>query len=100
MSEYEKDMEVFKEYLKKNNLKVTSQRLLVAQKIFEIHHHFSAESLMDEFIEKRNEISKATIYRILLNIILGMDLNIMNISLDMCIMTILFVWIAVELKNF
>ena len=65
MSDYQKEMEVFKTYLRKSNLKVTSQRLLVAKKIFEIHHHFSAESLMDEFKDKRDEISKATIYRIL-----------------------------------
>ena len=65
MKNFDKEMSVFQEYLKKSGLKITSQRLLVADKIFEIHHHFTAESLMDELKDKRDEISKATIYRIL-----------------------------------
>jgi Fur family ferric uptake transcriptional regulator len=63
--EVEKEMEVFEELLKKEGLKVTAQRLLVAEKIFSIHNHFTAESLSDMFKDKRDEISKATIYRIL-----------------------------------
>lgn len=65
MDKHEKEMKVFQEYLKKAGLKTTNQRMLVAEKIFAIHHHFTAESLMDELKDKRNEISKATIYRIL-----------------------------------
>jgi Fur family ferric uptake transcriptional regulator len=63
--EIQTEMEVFAEFLKKKNLKVTSQRLLVADKIFSIHHHFTADSLLDLFKDRRDEISKATIYRIL-----------------------------------
>jgi len=63
--EVEKEMEVFEELLKKEGLKVTAQRLLVAEKIFSLHNHFTAESLSDMFKDKRDEISKATIYRIL-----------------------------------
>lgn len=59
------EMETFSEYLKKKGLKTTSQRLLVAEKIFSIHNHFTAESLQEELKDRRDEISKATIYRIL-----------------------------------
>jgi Fur family ferric uptake transcriptional regulator len=63
--EVEEEMRIFEELLKKEGLKVTAQRLLVAEKIFSIHSHFTAESLSDMFKDKRDEISKATIYRIL-----------------------------------
>ncbi len=63
--EVEKEMEIFEDLLKKEGLKVTAQRLLVAEKIFSLHNHFTAESLSDMFKDKRDEISKATIYRIL-----------------------------------
>ena len=59
------EMRIFEELLKKEGLKVTAQRLLVAEKIFSLHSHFTAESLSDMFKDKRDEISKATIYRIL-----------------------------------
>ncbi|MCB1158233.1 MAG: transcriptional repressor [Leptospiraceae bacterium] len=59
------EMEVFAEFLKKKGLKVTSQRMLVAEKIFSLHQHFTAESLLDMFKDRRDEISKATIYRII-----------------------------------
>lgn len=61
----QEEMRVFEDLLKKEGLKVTAQRLLVAEKIFSIHSHFTAESLSDMFKDKRDEISKATIYRIL-----------------------------------
>ncbi len=59
------EMEAFEAYLKEKNLKITSQRMLVAQKIFSTHSHFTAEGLLDEFKDQRDLISKATIYRII-----------------------------------
>ncbi|WCL48646.1 Fur family transcriptional regulator [Leptospira sp. GIMC2001] len=59
------EMLTFSNYLKKKGLKITSQRMLVAEKIFSIHNHFTAESLQEELKDRRDEISKATIYRIL-----------------------------------
>ncbi len=59
------EMETFSNYLKKKGLKITNQRMLVAQKIFSLHTHFTAESLQEELKDRRDEISKATIYRIL-----------------------------------
>lgn len=60
-----KEMKVFGEYLKKKGLKVTSQRLLVAERIFSTHNHFTAEGLLETLKDHKGEISKATIYRIL-----------------------------------
>ncbi|WP_244934776.1 Fur family transcriptional regulator [Leptospira jelokensis] len=58
-------MLAFEEYLKEKGLKITNQRLLVAQKIFSSHNHFTAEGLLDELKDNKDRISKATIYRIL-----------------------------------
>lgn len=63
--EVESEMVTFQTLLKKEGLKVTSQRLLVAETIFSLHSHFTADSLLDLFKDRRDEISKATIYRIL-----------------------------------
>jgi Fur family ferric uptake transcriptional regulator len=60
-----KEMLAFEEYLKEKGLKITNQRLLVAQKIFSSHNHFTAEGLLDELKDNKDRISKATIYRIL-----------------------------------
>jgi len=58
-------MDAFESYLKDKGLKITNQRLLVAQKIFSTHNHFTAEGLLDQFKDQRDQISKATIYRII-----------------------------------
>jgi Fur family ferric uptake transcriptional regulator len=60
-----KEMLVFEHYLKEKGLKITNQRLLVAEKIFSSHNHFTAEGLLDELKDNKDRISKATIYRIL-----------------------------------
>ncbi|MBX7056855.1 MAG: transcriptional repressor [Leptospirales bacterium] len=59
-----KQLAVFSNYLKRKGLKITSQRLLVAEKIFGIHEHFTVDSLAETLKERRGEISRATIYRI------------------------------------
>ncbi|WP_108975681.1 Fur family transcriptional regulator [Leptospira ryugenii] len=58
-------MTVFEQYLKEKGLKITNQRLLVAEKIFSTHNHFTAEGLLYELKDSKDKISKATIYRIL-----------------------------------
>ena len=55
----------FAEYLKKKGLKVTNQRMLVAQKIFNMDFHFTADHLADALRRKHDSISRATIYRII-----------------------------------
>ncbi len=55
----------FAEYLKEKGLKVTNQRTLVAQKIFNMDSHFSVDHLANELRQKHASISRATIYRII-----------------------------------
>ena len=58
-------LSVFERFLRKNEFKITDQRLLVAEKVFSLQTHFTVDSLFDLFQEKRGKISKATLYRIL-----------------------------------
>ncbi|MBL8022054.1 MAG: transcriptional repressor [Leptospirales bacterium] len=59
-----KELSLFSEYLKKAGLKITNQRLLVAETIFRHPSHFTVDSLADSLKERKGEISRATIYRI------------------------------------
>ena len=58
-----KELAKFSEFLKRKSLKITSQRLLVAEKIFSIGEHFTVEDLIDLLKDRKDEISRATIYR-------------------------------------
>ncbi len=59
-----KELGAFSDYLKKKGFKITNQRLLVAEKIFRSNHHFTVDSLTEELRDRKGEISRATIYRI------------------------------------
>jgi Fur family ferric uptake transcriptional regulator len=59
----EQATEIFRKYLKSQDLKVTRQREILLRRIFEREVHFSAEDLEDRV--KGDGISKATIYRTL-----------------------------------
>ncbi len=59
-----KQLAQFSNYLKRKGLKITSQRLLVAERIFAIRDHFTVDSLAETLKDRRGEISRATIYRI------------------------------------
>ncbi len=59
----EQATEIFREFLKSKDLKVTRQREILLRRIFEKEVHFSAEDLEDRV--KGDGISKATIYRTL-----------------------------------
>ena len=59
-----KQLAIFSNYLKKHGLKITNQRLLVAEHIFGMKTHFTVDSLTEELKEQRGAISRATIYRI------------------------------------
>ena len=56
-------LEIFRRYLKEQELKNTRQREILLRRIFEEEVHFSAEDLEDRV--KGDGISKATIYRTL-----------------------------------
>ncbi len=59
-----KELANFSNFLKKKGLKITNQRLLVAERIFQLDTHFTVDSLADVLKDRRGEISRATIYRI------------------------------------
>ena len=54
----------FSHHLQRKGLKLTSQRVLVARKIFTTDSHFTVDDLADKLKKQRNVISRATIYRI------------------------------------
>lgn len=59
-----RELALFSNYLKKRGLKITNQRLLVAEKIFYMNSHFTVDALAEALKDRRDEISRATIYRI------------------------------------
>ena len=59
-----KRLDDFSHHLQKNGLKLTSQRVLVAKKIFTTNTHFTVDDLAESLKKKRAGISRATIYRI------------------------------------
>jgi len=63
-TEIHKELANFSNFLKRKGMKITSQRLLVAEKIFRIESHFTVDSLAEALKDRRGEISRATIYRI------------------------------------
>lgn len=58
------ELTLFSNFLKKRGLKITNQRLLVAEKIFQEKSHFTVDSLAESLKDRKGEISRATIYRI------------------------------------
>ena len=59
-----KELANFSEFLKKKGFKITNQRLLVAERVFQTPTHFTVDSLADTLKDRKGEISRATIYRI------------------------------------
>jgi Fur family ferric uptake transcriptional regulator len=57
--------EIFINYLKKQSLKVTDERLKILEEVFERHDHFEADELLLELKKKNILVSRATVYRTL-----------------------------------
>lgn len=62
--ELRRELANFSAYLKHKGMKITHQRLLVAEKIFKMETHFTVDSLAEALRSRKDEISRATIYRI------------------------------------
>ena len=52
-------------YLNKAGLRVSQGRELVFSQVMTTHGHFTAEELAKTFAEKRSNVSRATVYRVL-----------------------------------
>jgi Fur family ferric uptake transcriptional regulator len=62
---HDEEIATFQDFLKTRGLKLTSQRNILARKVFGTTRHFSAEDLLDELRREKRPISKATVYRTL-----------------------------------
>jgi Fur family ferric uptake transcriptional regulator len=60
-----KEIEAFKAFLKKKDLKLTAQRNVIFQRVLREPGHFSAEELFESLKREKRAISKATVYRTL-----------------------------------
>ncbi len=57
---------VFEEFLKSKNLKLTEQRKIILNAVFENHNHFCVDTLYDQIQQSKLDqefVSRATIYR-------------------------------------
>jgi Fur family ferric uptake transcriptional regulator len=59
------ELQVFREYLKKNRLRYTLEREQIIKEIFATHDHFDVDTLYLTIRQKGIHISKASIYRLL-----------------------------------
>jgi len=55
----------FIQYLRDNNLKVTKERLMLLEELFNSSGHLDADSLLFQLRNKGRKVSRATIYRTL-----------------------------------
>lgn len=65
MGPFLQELTPFLEFLKKKDLKFTSQREIIVNAACARHRHFTAEQLFDEVRKKDSAISRATVYRTL-----------------------------------
>jgi Fur family ferric uptake transcriptional regulator len=56
---------IFIEYLKKNDLKNTPERMIILQEILKMDNHFEAENLFEHIKAMNIKVSRASIYRTL-----------------------------------
>ncbi|MEK6691886.1 MAG: Fur family transcriptional regulator [Nitrospirota bacterium] len=54
---------VFKEFLKRKGLKLTTERNAILKEIYSFHGHFDPEELLLRLRKKGTRVSKASIYR-------------------------------------
>jgi Fur family ferric uptake transcriptional regulator len=60
-----RELQIFRKYLERRGLKLTSERRLLFDEIFERHEHLEADDLLVRLRTKHKKISRATIYRTL-----------------------------------
>lgn len=65
MSELEREIAAFRQFLLPQGLKLTRERESLLREIFATHYHFEADELLFRLKEKNVKTSRATIYRTL-----------------------------------
>lgn len=58
-----KEEKIFKEFLKRQNKKLTQPRKIILQEIYAVHNHFDVDFLYEKIHKKYKNVSRATIYR-------------------------------------
>ena len=74
--------ESFESFIRTKGLKLTSQRRRILKRVFQIHHHFTAEDLYEQFQRGGDRISRATIYRTLSLLLEGGFLDCLDFGQD------------------
>ncbi len=65
MLNFQTALKRLREYLKENNLRFTTERVIILEEIFSFSSHFDAEQLFIHIRRKHDQISRATVYRTL-----------------------------------
>ena len=55
----------FIEFLEKKDLRITNQRRVIIDTVFDTEEHFTADQLLDWARERDSSVSRATVYRTL-----------------------------------
>lgn len=63
MLDFQLALQKLRTYLKENQLRFTSERVILLEEIFSFPAHFDAEQLFIHVRNKHNHISRATVYR-------------------------------------
>ena len=63
MSSSNKYRDIFISKLKGKNLKVTEERLKILEEVFSRHDHFDVEAVVNKMEERKEGVSRATVYR-------------------------------------
>ena len=58
-----KPIELFKDYLEKNEGRLTDTKKHIAEQVFKRNEHFEVENFIDDLRKKSKNISRATVYR-------------------------------------
>lgn len=56
---------IFIDYLRENGLKVTKERLMLLEELFNTEEHLDADSLLFRMRSQKRRVSRATVYRTL-----------------------------------
>lgn len=59
----ERELQIFRDYVRRNGLRMTATRLALFDEIFTRHEHIDADRLYEEMRRKGRKISRASVYR-------------------------------------
>ena len=80
--EFERVERQFEAFIRKKGLKLTSQRRRILKRVFQSHHHFTADEVHEMFRRAREKVSRATVYRTLSLLVEGGFLESLDLGQD------------------